>query len=86
MKDELGLYFYPTLQTRTVRMYVRENAGQVEFRMWSADNPEIWDKHGWVPHQAVVQAASLYRETGSDRNPLALYDLDVARVLIRDGE
>lgn len=85
MKDDLGLYYHPTLQTQTVRMYVRENAGQVEFRMWSSDNPEIWDKHGWVPHAAIVQAAALYREGGSDRNPLALYDLDVARRVIKDG-
>ncbi len=86
MKDERGLYYHPTLQTRSVRMYVRENAGQVEFRMWNAEEAEIWDQHGWVPHQAIAQAAALYRESGSDRNPLALYDLNVAKRLIQDGE
>lgn len=84
MKDELGLYYYPSLQSRETRMYVRENEGIVEFRLWSKENPEIWKAHEWLPYDVVAKASEMYRERGSDRNPLALYDLEIAKKLIKD--
>ena len=86
MKDQTGLYYYPSMQTQDVRMYVRENGGSVEFRMWHKDNPEVWERHQWLPIEVVEHAAAQYRERGTDRNPMALYDLAVARRLIKDGK
>jgi hypothetical protein len=84
MKDERGLYYYPTIQTRTTRMYVREEGGTILFRLWSDNNPEIWDKHGWIPRQAVEQAADRYKQRDQKRNPLGLYDLAIAKRLVED--
>lgn len=88
MKDERGIYYFPSLQDRSLRMYVRRNedSGQVEFRMFNAQHPEVWDRHGWLPHEVIVKAAQMFRERGSDRNPAALYDLDVAEKLIADEQ
>nr|WP_126381524.1 hypothetical protein [Desulfovibrio ferrophilus] len=83
MKDERGLYYYPSMQTRDVRMYVREGeTGAVEFRMWNAQHQEVWDKHEWIPFDVVKTAARMYKN--ETRNPLALYDEDVAKRLIED--
>lgn len=83
MKDERGLYYYPSMQTRDVRMYVRENeAGVVEFRMWNKDYAEVWDKHEWIPLEVVKTAARMYKN--ESRNPMALYDEEVAKRLIED--
>lgn len=85
MKDDNGLYYYPSLQSRETRMYVRQSVDGVEFRLWSSSNPEIWERHGWVPYEAVVQASAMYKEErDSNRNPLGLYDLDVAKKLIKE--
>ena len=82
MKDERGLYYYPSLQNRDTRMYVRESDGVIEFRLWSAENPEIWERHEWIPLDVVRKAAKMYKNP--ERNPLGLYDMDVARRLLRD--
>lgn len=84
MKDTLGLYYYPSLQNRETRMYVRDNQGVVEFRLWNRDNPEIWDKHEWLPFDVIEKAAELYKERGTGRNPLALYDFEIAKQLIKE--
>jgi len=84
MKDDRGFYYFHSLQTRDTRMYVRENDGLIEFRLWSRENPEVWERHGWLPFEAVAQAADLYKERGTGRNPLALYDLAVAKRLLKD--
>lgn len=86
MKDDRGLYYHPSLQTPDTRMYVRETDGRIEFRLWSRENPEIWERHGWLPLDAVQAAAAMFKDRGSGRNPLALYDLEVARRLLKDGE
>lgn len=83
MKDERGLYYYPSMQTHDVRMYVRETeAGDIEFRMWHKDLARVWDQHEWIPIDVVKAAASMYDHP--DRNPVGLYDLNVAKRLIRD--
>lgn len=84
MKDERGLFYYPSLQTRDTKMYVRENEGSIEFRLWSNDNPIIWDKHEWLPYDVIMEAAEEYKKRSSDRNPLSLYDLNVAQQLIKE--
>lgn len=82
MKDELGHYYTPSLQHPEVRMYVRDNEGVIEFRMYNPKEPIIWEKHQWVPYEAIQQAAEMYKERGTGRNPLALYDIDIAKKLL----
>lgn len=86
MKDDKGLYYHPTLQDTSVRMYVRENAGEIEFRLANVKEPAIWERHGWVPISAIKKAAELYRkERDPNRNPLGMYDESVARRLLDDA-
>jgi len=82
MKDERGVYYTPSLQHPEVRMYVRNNEGEIEFRLYNPDEPVIWEKHQWVPYQAIEAAAAMFREKNTDRNPLALYDQNIARKLL----
>ena len=86
MKDKRGLYYYPSLQTRETKMYVRENQGSIEFRLWSDENPVIWNKHEWLPYDVILDAAEEYKARSTDRNPLALYDMDVAKQLIKEDK
>ncbi len=82
MQDARGLYYYPSPTNKKERMYVRERAGQVEFRLWNQEQPKIWDQHGWLPFDMIQQAAAQYKGKGD--SPLVLYDLDVAMTLIRE--
>lgn len=85
MRDERGLYYHPSLQNRRTRMYVRFFGGRVEFRMWSSDDPEIWDKHEWIPREVVEKASEVFKSRDPKRNPLGLYDEDIARALLREA-
>ena len=85
MKDELGYYYAPTLQNPDVRMYVRDNNGSIEFRLWNRTEPIIWERHQWLPYEVIQKAAEMYKERNTDRNPMALYDLDVAMRILKDG-
>jgi len=84
MKDTNGLYYYPAPNEKRVRMYVRQGAGQVEFRLWNQEHPEIWERHGWVPYAAIEAAAALYRQHKAGSDPLTLYDVAVAKRLLAD--
>ncbi len=83
MKDDRGLYYYPFPQNRRVRMYVREEAGMIHFRLWNADDPKLWDDHGWIPHDAILQAAAMY-EKKNDFDPNRAYDLEAAKALLKE--
>ena len=85
MKDERGTYYTPSLQHPEVRMYVRDNDGVIEFRLFNPTEPIVWEKHQWVPYDAIRQAAEMYKERGTGRNPLALYDLDIAKTLLSNA-
>ena len=80
MKDEKGLFYYPFVQNKKVRMYVREKDGNLWFRLWNADDPQLWEDHGWVPYGAVKKAREMYRAKGFD--PDQAYDLSLATALI----
>lgn len=84
MKDALGIYYYPNPAEKRVRMYVRKRYGQVEFRLWNQEHPEIWERHDWIPYEAIEAAAAEYRNRKSGNDPLEMYDLDVARRLLAD--
>ena len=49
MKDDRGLYYYPNPLQKKFRMYVKEMHGEICFRMWNSEDPELWKTHGWVP-------------------------------------
>ncbi len=64
-------------------MYVREAEGIIWFRLWSADDPELWEKHGWVPYGAIKQAAAMYK--GDKFLPNRAYDIEVAKMLVKEN-
>ena len=82
MKDKRGLYYYPFLQNKHIHMYVREKDGVIWFRLWNADEPRLWDEHGWVPAEAVKRAANIYQ--GKKFDPGQAYDLQMALALIEE--
>lgn len=83
MQDERGLYYYPDPSSKKARVYVREQSGSIEFRLWQQDLPEIWEKHEWIPLEIIQNAARMYKEMGRDADPMLLYDGAVARALLK---
>ena len=83
MKDDRGLYYYPFPANKRVRMYVRQGGDDIEFRLWNQDDEQLWDEHGWVPYQAILQAQAHYQ--GGPFDPKAAYDQRVAKSLIKDA-
>lgn len=88
MNDEKGLFYYPFPQNKRVRMYVKDEDGAVWFRLWSQDDARLWDDHGWVPWDAIHKAKSMYREERPQGGfqPDKAYDLDVARLILKQGK
>jgi len=84
MKDEQGAYYYPNPAEKRVRMYVRERYGDVEFRLWNQEHSEIWERHDWLPYDAIEEAAREYAKRGSGADPLEMYDINVAKRLLAD--
>jgi len=80
MKDDKGHYYYPYPQNKQVRMYVLKIGDDICFRMWDLGQPELWEKHGWVPYDAIKQAMGMF--TGKGFDPAQAYDLDAARDLL----
>ncbi len=84
MQDDRGYYYYPIPTDKKIRMYVRKEAGQIEFRLWNSEDDLIWDRHKWIPMEAIRQAAALY---GKDKpDPLKLYDLQVAEAVLQGSK
>ncbi|EFK09081.1 conserved hypothetical protein [delta proteobacterium NaphS2] len=87
MKDERGNYYYPFPQNKKVRMYVQEKDGMVQFRLWNSDDSKLWEEHGWIPYDAILQAAEMYKNKSdkkSDFDPNRAYDLDAAQALLKE--
>ncbi|MBQ3058915.1 MAG: hypothetical protein IJD16_01170 [Desulfovibrio sp.] len=86
MKDQNGLYYHPKAGDSRARVYVRRGEdGEVQFRLWQADCPEIWERHPWLSFDVVQSAARLYQEErNSEADPLKLYDIAVARALLKE--
>lgn len=84
MRDERGIYYYAQPGNPKARVYVRKGPdGEIQFRLWYADHPEAWEKHGWLGHDVIRQAASMYQtERCQSADPLKLYDLALARSLL----
>lgn len=84
MKDENGLYYFPDPSDHKTRVYVREGASGPEFRLWRAEHPEVWERHDWLAYDVVAAAADMYKERGNGVDPLAFYDCNVARALLKE--
>ena len=85
MRDKRGIYYYPIVGNKKIRMYVRPYEDEVAFRLFDSDNSETWEHHDWLPWSAINQAAELYKaEKRGSAPPLHLYDIEIAVRLIRD--
>ncbi|MFO7685688.1 MAG: hypothetical protein R6V60_06315, partial [Desulfobacterales bacterium] len=82
MKDERGLYYYPNPGNKQFRTYVRRAEGTFWFRLYNAEDPELWAQHGWIPWEAIQQAAAIYQ--GDTLDPLQAYDIELAKALLDD--
>ncbi|MFP4168230.1 MAG: hypothetical protein ACLFSY_05195 [Desulfonatronovibrionaceae bacterium] len=86
MRDDKGVFYYPNAANKKERMYVRRNEdGDIEFRLWNADYPEIWERHGWLDLDLIKRAAEMYAGKSGD-DPKKLYDIHVARAVLNDAE
>lgn len=85
MKDKLGLYYYPYPQNKRVRMYVLRRDEEICFRLWNADDPQLWEQHGWVPYEAIQKAAGMYDKKGGF-DPHQAYDLAIAEALLKEAD
>ena len=81
MKDKNGLYYYPFPNNKKVRMYVNLINDDICFRLWNKDDAKLWEEHGWVPHEAILQAKKLYN--GKQFGPNSAYDIKLAEALIK---
>lgn len=80
-----GPFYYPNPANKKERMYVRKNElGEIEFRLWNQDYPHIWEQHGWLDLEIIKKALALYDK--KQYNPLELYDLRVAKVVLKEWE
>jgi len=84
VKDGNGIYYYPFPENHRIRMYVREVGNDICFRLWNADDEKLWKEHGWVAHEAIRQAAAMYKGKNAF-NPHQAYDIDIARMIIREN-
>jgi len=84
MKDERGVYYHPFPQNKRVRMYVRKGEGTVWFRLCNEEDPELWERHGWLAYEAVEEAGRMF--DGKGFSPRDAYDVQVARRLLRDED
>jgi hypothetical protein len=81
MRDDKGMYYHPFPLNRGVRMYVRETGGGICFRLWIADDPQMWKEHGWIPYDAIQEAAAVYE---GKFDPKSAYNIEIARQLLRE--
>jgi len=80
MKDERGVYYYPNLQNKKIRTYVRREKGEIFFRLLNSDDPGLWEEHGWLPYEAIKQATALNKNQNFDSKQV--YDINMAKVLL----
>ncbi len=83
MKDNYGHFYYPIPANKKIRMYVRDNQGVIEFRLHNQEEPQLFQEHGWISHEAARQAAEMFKARGKG-DPLYLYDFETALSVLSD--
>jgi hypothetical protein len=78
------MYYFPFPNNKRVRMYVRQQTDEPEFRLWNQDDDQMWEQHGWMPYSAIVQAKAVYK--GGPFDPDRAYDIEAANALIREAK
>lgn len=87
MQDKDGIFYYPNPQNKRIRMYVREVNGSIEFRLSNADHPEVWERHGWLDMDIVRRGAKMFQnERDAKTDPMKLYDVEMARYLLKEAK
>ncbi len=87
MEDSLGLYYLPQPSIPAMRIYVRRGEGGIEFRMWDAEHPEVWEKHQWLTSDIIALAAQMFQSEHADgASPASYYDVRVAEALLEERE
>jgi len=87
VQDRDGVFYYPNPQNKRIRMYVREQDGSVEFRLSNADRPEVWERHGWLDMDIIKRGARMFQdERNAKADPTKLYDVDMARYLLKEAK
>ena len=84
MKDDRGLFYYPFPSNKSVRMYIREEEGEICFRLFSDADPDLWKEHEWASFKAIQEASAMYEGKGKGFNPEEAYDVKLAGVLIEE--
>jgi len=84
MKDEQGIFYYPFPQNKKVKMYVQEIEETICFRLWNAEDPDLWKEHGWIPYDAILKAQAMYQQK-NDFDPKRAYDLDIAKAVLKES-
>ena len=84
MKDQRGVYYFPYPNNKSVRMYVQESNGDIEFRLWNDKDPQLWEGHGWAPFSVLQEAFKMYESVKSEFNPKTAYDINVAKALLNE--
>ncbi len=85
MKDDRGLYYLPFPANKKIRMYVKPVGDEVCFRLWNADDPRMWEEHGWLSYAMIREAAGMYERKANGFDPNQAYDIELARALLKEG-
>ncbi|MBE1424691.1 hypothetical protein H4684_001325 [Desulfomicrobium macestii] len=85
MQDKDGIFYYPYPENKRIRMFVREQDGNIEFRLSNVDHPEIWERHGWLDLDIIRRGAKMFEERGSKADPTKIYDVETARYLLKEA-
>lgn len=64
---------------------MREQDGNIEFRLSNIDQPEIWERHGWLDMDIIKRGARMF-ERGAKADPTKIYDIETARFLIKEAK
>jgi hypothetical protein len=86
VQDKDGIFYYPYPENKRIRMYVREQDGNIEFRLSNVDHSEIWERHGWRDMDQIKRSAKMYEERGSKVDPMKIYDVETARYLLKEAK
>ncbi|ACV67559.1 hypothetical protein [Desulfohalobium retbaense] len=84
MQDFRGTYYFPVPNNRQVKMYVRDHDGVIQFRLCNEQEPDVWQRHGWLSYEDVRQASQMYE--GELKDPLQFYDFEIAKHLLFGSE